>query len=362
METSSPYHQDIVRQFHEKRGLYETFTQRLYHLLEELLSQSGIPIDHLECRVKTLESFLEKIERKKYYHDAFGKMTDIAGIRVVTYYQDHIEQVRDLLQREFTIDADQSVDKSADLEANRFGYRSLHVIISLLPARAALPEWRDFQELAAEVQIRSILQHAWAVFSRQFDYKAPSFAPDKIRRQLFSLSARLESADDDFSRLRDEITAITQAYQQEVTHGQLELPLDLDSLRQFMEQKVSLKTWTDIGVQAGMSPLPQLLDKVHTPGLRMLLQTLHALNIRTLAECEQIFQELEDYVSFLERFVSGIHEKGEQVYAVPVDVLILLFSFARSDQIPEAFDWGGKYEAFFIETLREILGQKKQDV
>jgi putative GTP pyrophosphokinase len=355
METSVLQYDDLVREFHKRRLLYEMFTRRLYHLLGDLLEQSSVPIDHIARRVKTLESFLEKIERKKYYEHPFHQITDIAGIRIVTYYQDHIEQVRDLLQREFTIDADQSVDKSADLEADRFGYRSLHVIISLSQDRTALAEWQEFQGMVAEIQIRSILQHAWAVFSRQFDYKVPSFAPDKVRRELYSLSARLESADNDFSRLRDEITAITQAYREEVTRGQLDIPLALESLKQFIEQHITPQTWAEIGFQAGMEALPQVLNRFSNPQLRALLQTLHAANITTLAQCEYVLQELESQIPWLERFVKAVHAKGEQVYAVPVDVLILLISFARRTQIQPDFDWGGKYEAFFIEALREVI-------
>ena len=358
MTSPTPNYDTITRRFHEQRQRYEIFAQRLYFLLDELLAHSNIPIDHITRRVKTLDSFLEKVERKRYYTAPFEHITDIAGLRIVTYYHDHIEQIRALLEREFSIDADQSVDKSANLEADRFGYRSLHLIVSLSPARADLAEWKPFRGMVAEIQIRSILQHAWAVFSRQFDYKVPSFAPDKVRRELFSLSARLEAADNDFTRFRDEITAITREYQQDVADGQLEVPVDLESLKQFIEQHVSPQHWADIGVQAGMQPLPQVLPRFSNPLLRGLLQTLQAVNITTLAECERVFQELESQTAGLQRFVNAIHAKAQHVYAVPVDVLILLISFARRAELREDFDWGGKYEPFFIETLREILAQQ----
>ncbi len=358
MESQNPDHDSIIRRFYEQRLRYEIFAQRLYFLLDELLSHTNIPIDHITRRVKTLESFLEKVEGKRYYDAPFDTITDIAGLRIVTYYHDHIDQVRELLEREFTIDADQSVDKSANLEADRFGYRSLHLVVSLSPVREGLAEWQPFQGMAAEIQIRSILQHAWAAFSRQFDYKVPSFAPDKVRRELFSLSARLEAADNDFARFRDEITAITQEYQQDVADGQLEVPLDLESLKQFVEQHVSPQHWAEIGVQAGMEPLPQILPRFSNSLLRGLLQTLQAVNIATLTECERVFQELESRIPELQLFVSAIHAKNHRVYAVPVDVLILLISFARRTELQKDFNWGGKYETFFIETLREMLVQK----
>lgn len=357
-ELKYPHQDKIECRYRALLPLYQNFTSRLYGLIKELTGNSGIFIDHIEHRVKTLKSFLDKVERKKYYDNPFDKIKDIAGIRIVTYYQDDVERIREIINREFVIDEDQSVDKISNLEADRFGYRSLHLIISLSESRASLDEWKRFTRLPAEIQVRSILQHTWAVFSHQLDYKIPSQAPHGLRRQLFRLCAQIEAADEEFTRLRNLSEEIVRGYRNEVSRGELKLPLDLDSLREFMEQKVepqTWETWEKFGVDAGMEPLPPFASKFHSTGLKILLQTLRTIGITTIAELENLMPGLERQTEQLRRFVRLVKEKGGTIHAVPIDMLILLISFAKASAIPPDFDWWGKYEPDFIEALREVI-------
>ena len=357
-KTTSFQRNEIETLYHTKRPSYQAFAIRLHALLQELSDSVGIHIDHIESRVKDLESFLEKIERKKYYDDPFSKIQDFVGLRIVTYYQGEVEQVKELICREFVVDEDHSVDKSTNLEADRFGYRSLHLIVSLSEARTKLGEWNRFEGLQAEIQVRSILQHAWAVFSREMDYKVPSQAPDKIRRRLFQLSAQLEMADEEFATLRELSSGITEEYKLDVEQGQLDLPLDLDSLREFMEQKVQPEEWAELGVQAGMEAFPLIMKKFHSAGVKILLKTLQAIKIRSIVEFERLLPELPEQRALLERFVEQVKSRGGTIHAVPVDVLVLLVSFLKADAIPTGFDWGGKYDRIFVESLWQVLKAK----
>ncbi|GAK51734.1 hypothetical protein U14_02979 [Candidatus Moduliflexus flocculans] len=347
----------LVSEYRARAATYQAFALRLRDLLGVLLQADGVHIDHIEMRVKTLESFLEKIEHKKYYDAPFDRIKDLIGLRIVTYYQDEVERVRAMIEREFTLDEDHSVDKTASLEADRFGYRSLHLIISLEHKRCVLPEWKSFAGIPAEIQVRSILQHAWAVFSREFDYKAPSQAPDALRRKLFQLSAQLEGADQDFTTLRLRSEAIAKEYRADVTQGQLELPLDLDSLREFMEQHVQAQEWERFGVRVGMHPFPLLMKTFQSAGLKILLRTLQEIGITRLNEFERLFQEFQAAEPHLRRFVEVVNANGGSIHAVPVDVLVLLVSFSRADRIAPDFDWGGKYDLTFLNTLRQVIAE-----
>lgn len=358
---NSPIHllnrEALASQYREHAATYQAFAERLREVFGLLLKGESVHLDHIEMRIKTLDSFLEKIEHKKYYDAPFDRIKDLVGLRIVTYYQDEVERIRALIEREFTVDEDHSVDKSASLEADRFGYRSLHLIISLAPNRSALPEWKPFIGIPAEIQVRSILQHAWAVFSRELDYKVPSQAPDALRRKLFQLSAQLEGADQDFTALRLRSEEIAQEYRADVTQGQLELPLDLDSLREFMEQHVQAQEWERLGVRAGMHPFPLLTQTFQSAGLKILLRTLQEIGLTRLSEFERLFPEFQAAEPFLRRFVEAINAKGGSIHAVPVDVLVLLVSFARADRLAPDFDWGGKYDQTFLSALRQIIAE-----
>jgi ppGpp synthetase/RelA/SpoT-type nucleotidyltranferase len=89
------------------------------------------------------------------------------------------------------------------LGPNEFGYRSVYVVIGLDGPRASMGEWKRFANLWAEIQIKSLLQHTWAMMNHMLVYKRQSQVPKELRRQLSRLSAILELADEEFAILRD---------------------------------------------------------------------------------------------------------------------------------------------------------------
>lgn len=75
---------EIERLYREEyRPLYEEFAARLHALLELLVKDAGIPVDHIEHRVKTVESFVEKLERKSYA-DPFQQIKDCVGLLTIS--------------------------------------------------------------------------------------------------------------------------------------------------------------------------------------------------------------------------------------------------------------------------------------
>lgn len=349
--------QAIERQYRETYyPLYEDFALRLHNLVQDLTKPLKELIDKFEYRAKTVESFVGKLERKpeKYQHP-FQEMTDLAGVRIITFYQESVPQIVEIIRREFVVDEARSLDKFDDLDAKEFGYQSIHLIVSLPESRTCLEEWKRFAGLQAEIQIRSILQHAWANMSHKFEYKATTQAPRELRRRLFRLSALLELADEEFKTLLDQTREISQGYRHDVRRGQLNLPLNLDSLREFIRENVNLQHWEQFGIEAGLNPFPspEIARKYFATGLEILLVTLQAANISTIAEFEGLVSQFDQKKAQLQTFVALIKAQAETVHALPLEVLILLASFSKADALPSDFDWGGKYKPFFLKALRE---------
>lgn len=352
---------EFERLYREKyRPLNEEFTRRLYELLTLLLENTGIPIQKIEARTKTIESFLDKVERKSY-DNPFEQIKDLTGIRIITYYQDNVNKVSELIRSEFDVDEIHSIDKTMTLGPEEFGYRSVHLVVSLAKSRARLNEWKRFAGLPAEIQVRSVLQHAWAVLSHMIDYKNTSQAPAEFRRKLFRLSAQLESADEEFTTLRNLSKEITEKYRNEVSRGELNLPLNLDSLREFIKQlkeNGKLKKWEEFGIRAGMEePSPKYVGKFDSTLLEILLLTLQTIGISTISEFENLFSGFEKLSNQVQKFVDSVKSKDKTIPAIPIDVLIILASFSRPHCIPLNFDWGGNYKSFVIEALREECKQ-----
>jgi len=124
-------------------------------------------------------------------------------------------------------------------DSDRFGYRSQHYIVKIKEGWLNAPNYRGLKDFVAEIQVRTILMHAWADISHKLAYKEESQIPLEFRRQVHQLSALFELADQQFDRLRDERAS----YRQRLTTSSadklassfdLKAPLNYDSLKAFL--------------------------------------------------------------------------------------------------------------------------------
>ena len=179
---------DPIETYRKDRPRYVSFTARLDSLLEELLKLKSIRVHMIESRAKSVESLSEKIRRPgKDYSRDITSIPDLAGLRIIVYYQDDVEQVRDVIEQEFNIIERETAHQAEMYSPNQFGYLSIHLIGELKDSRLKLPEWQEYTGLRAEIQIRTVLQHSWAVVSHALQYKRESDVPFKLRRKLFRL-------------------------------------------------------------------------------------------------------------------------------------------------------------------------------
>ena len=181
--------------------IYERFGEEVERILKNLLRTADIQISSVTHRLKELHSFRQKIESSDKYVLA-ASVTDFVGARVITYFADDVDRVVDVIgdERNFEIDAQNTVDKRRELRADQFGYQSLHLVAALSRGRIFF-ENREFAGLKIEIQIRSILQHTWAEIEHDY-YKAERGLPLPIKRRIYVVAGLLETADNEFSVVR----------------------------------------------------------------------------------------------------------------------------------------------------------------
>ncbi len=207
-EGNRPPVEAIVAEYGSKFTLYSDFTSRCETLVRQLLSNAGLAgkVASVESRTKKVERVRSKCNRPDSEYGKLADITDLSGVRITTFYADDVDRVGSLIEDEFKPDPENSIDKRKILAPDRFGYLSLHYVCWLTPAREGLTEYEAFKGLVVEIQVRSILQHAWAAIERDLGYDRPEGIPDKHRRSFSRLAGLLELADDEFVRLRDELT------------------------------------------------------------------------------------------------------------------------------------------------------------
>jgi GTP pyrophosphokinase len=231
--------------------LLPNFGVSLESLIKHLLTVRGIQFHGVNHRVKSKDSAERKAARPRNGGtDASPRtlesLTDMLGVRVVTYFRDGIEKVAEVLRDEFEIDWENTVDKQTALDADRFGYLSMHYVAMLKPDRTALAEYRDYGGIKFEIQVRSILQHAWAEMEHDLGYKSEAAVPRDFRRRFSRLAGVLELVDDEFVGIQkaikdyqEDIQKVIKDYQVEAKNvtdkDDFRIGIDQDSLSAFVQ-------------------------------------------------------------------------------------------------------------------------------
>ena len=212
---------------------YKQLSQKIAIVIQEVLEIEGINFHAVTSRAKEIESFSKKIEKPKY-NDPFNQITDLAGIRVISYVEDDVQVIGQIIERLFTVDTKNSLDKSHELGTDKVGYKSVHFICELPKSRTKLLEYSRFKGLKFEIQVRTILQHSWAEIEHDKNYKFSGELPDDIKRRFKLLAGTLEMADIEFNRLSKEIDDYSLKVREKTEKGELEIPINSTSLKQFL--------------------------------------------------------------------------------------------------------------------------------
>ncbi len=210
------------------------FTKACARLIEEILTASNVKYHSVTPRVKSRESLRLKALSSTGYQ-SLSDATDICGVRIITYFADEVDKVAKIIEEEFGIDREHSIDKRNALDPDRFGYLSLHYVAKMSPNRLQLRENRGFTKCQVEIQIRSILQHSWAEIQHNLGYKTAQSVPRELQRRFSRLAGLLEIADDEFTAIREDFEKYEKKVRADIRTAPESVTVDIASLRAFVE-------------------------------------------------------------------------------------------------------------------------------
>ncbi len=235
------WHDNQIQHFTKVLPHYQSYAR----LMEDILSAACklyAPLAIVQARAKNQSSFAEKVVRKAgKYLDPVHQLTDLCGARVITQTQVEVDRISQFIQDNFIIDVANSVDKRATLGVSEFGYLSVHYIIQL-PSRedgkimgVPIPTELITGGFKSEIQIRTLLQHAWAGISHDSLYKNMFKPPDQWQREMNRLAATLEEADQSFTRFVNRLDTYA------ANHGAYlpaeERQAEIDTLKMILEKE-----------------------------------------------------------------------------------------------------------------------------
>ncbi len=266
----------LMRQYSKLRPTLQQIAEEASTLLREALREQGIYITAMEHRVKTEKSLAGKLELKGAKYKSIEDITDLVGLRVITFYTEEVDKVAAIAKRIFDIDWQESVDKRKLHGLNSFGYNSLHYICRLKTGGQRF-----------ELQMRTALQHLGSTIEHPIGYKGDVKIPDVYQRQFSRLAGMAELMDDEFGRLRAVLTDYRRQTLALVKNGKLDdVPLSRDTFRGYLElhpfdrlnKRIAAVNQAEIWPVSVMSYLP----------------VLESLGMETLGQVQRFIDENSD--------------------------------------------------------------------
>ena len=211
MQLSAEF-QQMVDEFFTVQCRYQAAIREVQTKLEILddefqMKHKRNPIHHMQTRMKSIQSMMEKLQRKHEsisIASAVTNLTDIAGVRVICSYIQDIYTVADLLTSQDDVKVLRVRDYIKNPKPN--GYRSLHLVLEI---PVFLSEGRI--PVPVEVQIRTIAMDFWASLEHSLRYKAEGQVTEEVSRELLQTASDIAALDQRMQRIHDKVDAMALA-------------------------------------------------------------------------------------------------------------------------------------------------------
>jgi ppGpp synthetase/RelA/SpoT-type nucleotidyltranferase len=283
---------ELVKNFVETRPDYQQLCDEVQYILAKRLKERSIQVSSVTARAKTLTSYLEKIQRKEYV-DPLQEITDLAGARIVCLYPKDRAAIEEIINKEFNVI--ERIDKSSEKKVDQFGYLAVHFVVTLGRA-ASGARYDDLKHLRCEIQVRTVLQDAWAIIQHHLIYKHENDVPKEVQRKLNSLAGLLEAADDLFESARDERDRYVNGMKAEKTNkvAFLHNEINLDSTTEYLTWK-----FPDKPLQKFHGQLSKILEYIKLDKYKTLNDLDQAINA-TAEKRQKLVSFLSDTHSYMD--------------------------------------------------------------
>ena len=262
------------------------------------------------------------------------------GCRVICFLSDEIDQIGKKVEERFVVDWDSSTDKRALIKEDTFGYLSLHYICSL-PFGDKWPD--EICGKKFEIQIRTILQHAWAAIHHDIGYKSDFGVPRDIQRRFARLAGLLELADDEFVRARDNMVEYTEDIRKRIITDEADtVTINMISLNEYVLHNRKMQSLIhEIADIAGA--------EIHEIDPESYIPQLAFLGITKLGDIEKMIKENYDLAITLAK---------KALSAAELDIVsssVALRFLCRAELLNKNYDFDK-----VVEFLKLSLGTKEK--
>lgn len=242
----------FIDDYKKDRNKYKNYAKYVLKMVKDALKSRQIDIAYASAREKTPES-LEKKCKKQFkdndgnlvnkYTDFRSEIMDLAGVRIVTYLLDDIDQVSAIIRELFEVIEEHSGNKLDLLGADRIGYLSVHYIVKLKDESLHVG-MEEFKGIKCEIQVRTVLEDAWAqIFhDRQYKNELDMINSDKLLRRTNLLSGNLELLDYQINDLVKEYDKVSQMERAKKLKNILDKSITKENILSYLDIRLEKKT------------------------------------------------------------------------------------------------------------------------
>ena len=343
----------LLGQYRERLPVYELMAQLAYEALRRALDAQHVNVTTIEHRVKTEASLAGKLELKGGKYHTLNDVTDIVGMRVVTFYSADVDKVAAIVNELFDVDWSKSVDKRKLHRLDSFGYNSLHYICKLPKSVVNEQDMPLLNELSFEIQMRTALQHVWSTLEHDTGYKVAVKIPYEYQRQFNRLAGMLELVDEEFNRLRNILTDYRRQMLALEASGQLDdVDLNVDTFRRYLDMHPFARLNQRIAAinQAELYPV----------SLMPFLLVLQKLGLETLGDVNRLIEEYSDDAYRLAALQLGATELDILSDNIGIQNLCYVYVIKRGGGVAglcQVFDWLNGYDAGNMALAQKLFKQ-----
>lgn len=239
---------ELMEKFKSRTALFQRLLDEALYALKAALEHAAIKYHSLPSRVKSPESFLEKVKRRETREseevrhgewDPLKEVHDIVGLRVVCLYLSDVERIATVVRNTFQVLSEDNKIEGA--EVSSFGYMSVH-FVAVMKSEYTGPRYDNIANLPFEIQVRTIAMDAWANVSHHLDYKSDKDVPAELRKDFYALSGLFYVADRHFemfySQSNESRREMKELFHDAVSNDQKEKQeLNLDTLSAYLATK-----------------------------------------------------------------------------------------------------------------------------
>lgn len=272
----------IMDEYRESKNDFLQLGDIVSSLLKSEVKALGVKTLAVEHRVKAESSLAGKLELKGEKYSSLSDITDILGARIICFFSDDADKIAKCVEQMFVIDRENSIDERAVTEPHTFGYLSIHYICSL-PDNGEYPP--NVLNKKFEVQIRTNLQHTWAVIDHDLGYKNDFGVPRSVVRGFSRISGLLELADEQFVKLRDDTYSYSNDVKMKIANDEAgSVLIDSISLNEYVDHNKSM-----LALLGDLSEMCRA--EIRRVNSESYIEQLMFLNIRTLGDLQEMLSE-----------------------------------------------------------------------